>query len=382
MPEIAEVALMADAIREILNGQSLSKIHILGGRYLIYKIQDELGQWVSKIKVVTDNNVERWVLVNPENFPHGQYLPELKNFQEFVVALPLSVLSVNVKGKFCWIELENEWYIGITFGMSGGIYYEPTDEVLSDHSKLTGHKISKMEYTKHFHIKFETSSGSAFYFGDARKFGTITLSKDRSQLKKKLDKLGPDMLTGQPITDEQFIEIFRQYKFNSSNICQVLMGQKAISGVGNYIKAEVLYECGINPWALVSDLNDQNLIQLHSSIRRIAHLAYFGHGASLYTYTGTRKEKGSFQNLLQVYGKKTDPNGLEVVIIPDKQSPDRRATHYVISKQTIGIHRDPKALSINQSDPPKNTNGLNKLPLKLKLKNKLPLKLKLNTSKV
>jgi formamidopyrimidine-DNA glycosylase len=119
------------------------------------------------------------------------------------------------------------------------------------------------------------------------------------------------------------------------------MEQESISGVGNYIKSEVLYECQINPFALVSDLDDQTLIHLHHSIRTIAQEAYKGRGASLYSYTGTRREKGSFQAMLKVYGKSMDPEGQNVVIIPEKQSPDKRTTHYVPTKQTIGNHRDP-----------------------------------------
>ena len=208
MPEIAEVALMADAVRQVLQGQQLAKITVLGGRY---------GK-------------------------NG-----LPNLEEISKVLPLTVQSVNVKGKFCWIEIQ-PWYIMITFGMAGAIFYEPTNELLLEYSQQVGHVVNKQEYMKHFHIKFETTSGGCFYFGDSRHFGTVVLTQDRSILQKKLDELGPDMLTGSPITDQQFIQIFRRSIFNNKNICRVLMDQKAISGVGNYIKAEVLYQCRINPW--------------------------------------------------------------------------------------------------------------------------------------
>jgi formamidopyrimidine-DNA glycosylase len=303
MPEIVEVALMADAIREIISGKKLQSVTILGGRYL-------------------KNGID--------------------NLDQLSENLPMGVMSVNVKGKFCWIKLENDWYIAITFGMSGAIYYEPTEEVLDDYSETNGKKVSRQDYMKHFHIKFETTNGQCFYYGDMRRFGTITISDDRRPLDKKLSELGPDMLTGQPITDQQFVDIFRQTKFNKKNICKVLMEQKAISGVGNYLKAETLYCCHINPWALVSDLDDETLINLHHAIRRIALQAYHGHGATLYTYSGTRREKGTFQDMLKVYGKDVDPLGNKVITIPEDVSPDRRTTHYVPSQQTIGNQRDPR----------------------------------------
>lgn len=295
MPEISEVALMGETIRNIMNGKKLHNITILGGRYLKSGIN---------------------------------HLTELKQY------LPLNILSVNVKGKFCWIELENNWYISITFGLSGAIYYEPTYEILKQYSLHTGKTITKDEYMKHLHIKFENTDGQCFYFGDPRRFGTITIDNNLISLNKKINKLGPDMLTGIPITDYQFIQIFRQPRFNSKNICVVLMGQEAISGVGNYIKAEVLYECHINPWAFVSNIDDQTLIKLHHAIRNIAKLAF--ENLSIF-YTGSYNEK----ELFKVYGKTTDPYGNQVTIIPHNLSPDKRKTYYVQSVQYIGNKRDP-----------------------------------------
>jgi DNA-formamidopyrimidine glycosylase len=308
MPEIAEVALMSDAIREIANHKRLVQVEVLGGRYL-------KGGQIS-----------------------------LKNYGEFNSRLPLTVESVNVRGKFCWLMLDQGWYIGITFGMAGGIYYQPNEDVLKQHAERTGKLVSMEEYMKHFHVRFLMENQQCFYFGDARHFGTITLSNDPHELQKKLDRLGPDMLTGQPIADAQFVQIFRRPKFGNKNICVVLMGQEAISGVGNYIKAEALYACRISPWALVSDLDDTLLVHLYHNIREIAQQSYQGHGASLYTYTGTRKEKGSFQDLLKVYGKQFDPEGRPVVIIPEHQSPDKRTTHYVPTYQSVGQHRNPPSL--------------------------------------
>lgn len=296
---------MVDAIREIMAGKQLKSIEVLGGRY----------------------------------FRNNQ--PTLENLTEISQQFPLKISSINVKGKFCWIELDRNWYIAITFGMAGGIYYEPTEEVLQEYSKTNGKQLTRQEYMKHFHIKFTAADDQCFYFGDSRHFGTVTISQNRSALQKKLNKLGPDMLTGTPISDSEFIKIFRQPKFNNKNICKVLMGQEAISGVGNYIKAEVLYECQINPWALIADLDDSVLIKLHQAIKNIVHKAYAGHGTTLYTYTGTRREKGTFQNMLKVYGKEVDPVGNKVMTIGENISPDKRTTHYVPVVQVIGNSRDP-----------------------------------------
>lgn len=341
MPEIAEVALMADAIRKIASGSHIAKIKVLGGKYKPYHIFLN-GQWVNKIK---NTKSGRMISINSTKYPGGKYMVALDGLDEITQEYPIKVNSINVKGKYCWIDLDNDWFIGITFGMSGGIYYEVLDDM-------------------NLHIKVEMTNGQCFYFGDPRRFGTWIISKDRSILDKKLNRLGHDMLTHTPITNQVFVQTFRQSRFNNKNICKVLMGQTAVSGIGNYIKAEVLYECHINPWALVSDLDDQTLINLYSAIRKVAQNAYQCHGASLYTYTGTRREKGIFQHLLKVYGKPFDPHGNRVIVIPDKKAPDKRTTHYVKEIQIIGSDRDPD----NIIEP--------KIRLKLKIKPKIQLKLK------
>jgi formamidopyrimidine-DNA glycosylase len=318
---------MADAIREIIMGQALAKVEILGGRY-------------------AKNGIDR--------------------LDTLSTILPMQVTTVNVKGKFCWIELEKDWYIAITFGMSGGIYYEPTEEILHEYSQQQGKQVTLTEYKKHFHVKFLTQNGRCFYFGDPRRFGTIKISNDRKDLQKKLNKLGPDMLTGPPITDQQFIHIFRSTKFGQKNICDALMKQEAVSGVGNYIKSEVLYQCHINPWACVVDLNDEVLEHLHHAIREIARKAYNGHGASLYTYSGTRREKGSFQDMLRVYGKSIDPEGRPVQVIPEGKSPDNRATHYVSCVQTLGSHRDPSIFTASIPTVPISSVPRTKILIKIK----------------
>lgn len=295
MPEVGEVALMADAIRQAIDGEHLSKITLLGGRYI-------------------------------------RHPNDLYNLKEINQACPMKISVIHTKGKFCWIELERDWYIGIIFAMSGSIRYEPTDAEISQAG------VTRVEYMKHYHFKFETLEGHCFYFADSRNFGQIILSTDRVKLNQKLNSMGPDILTGSPISDEQFIQIFRSNRFNQKNICQVLMGQKAISGVGNYMKAEILYREKINPWAIIADLNDMQLTQLHHQIRQVAQEAYFGKGASLYTYTGVRNEKGTFQEKMQIYNKHNDPLGHEVLTIT---TPDKRTTHYVPCIQIIGQERDP-----------------------------------------
>lgn len=410
MPEVVEVFMMMQSMKKILEGKDIARVTILGGRYQRYKIQDEKGDWVSQVShksliydkygnvMYDDEHNEMtqttWKNVTIEEYPHAVPRSMLENDDIFVNQGPMKVQSHNVHGKFCWIELENNWYIAFTFGMSGAIYYEPTPEILANYNKGLTKPVTEAQYRQKFHVKFESSDGSCFYFADPRRFGTINISNNRSELKKKLNKLGPDIFSHTPLTNEQFIKRMRLY--NHQNICKALMEQKAISGVGNYIKAEALYHAKVNPWADVSDLTDQNLIDLYDGIKYITQLAYSKCGASLYTYVSSSGEKTDFKQNLKVYAQITDPNGLKVVFVSDSKSPDKRGLHYVPSIQIVGQHRDPSHIKLNQPkmkitikdtpsiatvsmDVPKIKIELKKSPL-LNSSNQDKIKIKLRTS--
>ena len=76
-----------------------------------------------------------------------------------------------------------------------------------------------------------------------------------------MDALGPDVLSEEVLAKPDLIERFR--KRNQINICKVLMDQKTISGVGNYICSEALYQSRINPYARVINLSDTDIVNLY-----------------------------------------------------------------------------------------------------------------------
>lgn len=305
MPEIAEVFLMSQSISDIAYRQQISNIEILGGRHGPDKNGDSRA---------------------PENF------------KELCDSLPMKLSEVKTKGKKCYLKLTNDnanvYYILISFGMSGSIYYEPTDE------QLLSANVSREIYMKHFHIKVcLNNNNSCFYYGDIRRFGTWQIFTDTPSFEKQLDKLGPPIVDfnvkdyPKGFTDEDFVTIFRQKKNRQKIIAQTLMNQEVISGVGNYIRAEALYRAKIYPFAKPDDLSDTDLILLSDNLHMIAVNAYHCQGTSLYTYTGAKKEKGNFQDFLHVYNKSVDPYGNPV---KHEKTPDKRTIHWVPFIQTIG----------------------------------------------
>jgi len=260
MPELSEVHLNALLLMHELDKKNIDSIDILSGKYLKKP---------------------------PTNFIH---------FQDH---LPLKVLSVNVLGKFIWLELEHDWIIGITFGLTG--------------------KFS-LEKTRNSRIVIN----NYIYYEDPRNFGNWNFWPNKSELLKKLSTLGYDPLWND-VDKKDVIEKFRLY--NNKKISDVLLSQKVIAGIGNYLRAEVLYDCHIYPFALIKNLSDKDLYNIY----KYSHLE----AKKAFTI-----QKPSYQNLnydnyrthLRIYRHEVDPKGNPITATKGKQT-----MYWVPKVQIIGI---------------------------------------------
>lgn len=173
-------------------------------------------------------------------------LKEYEYINTLLKQSPYIIDSFNSKGKFSYIKLTSStsspkyFYIGLTYGLKGEILYELNDKV---------------------QISFDTDKNS-FYYYDRLKFGNITLYKNNTELNKKLDSIGYDVLE---ITIDQFNDIL----FNTKNmyICDFLMNQKLISGIGNHLRTEILYSSNIHPLSKTHSLQKIHINKLFNNIK-------------------------------------------------------------------------------------------------------------------
>ena len=226
-------------------------------------------------------------------------------FKKIVDRIPIGILGAGVHGKFLFFLLEGEWSIWSTLGMSGSWTNDPT---------------------KHSRVELVLDDGSIF-FTDPRNFGTLKFVRGKRQLIDKLESLGPDLLA-EEIDDWKFAE--RLLKKKNRTVVQALMDQGVVSGVGNYIKAEALYNAKISPHRLISDLGMHEISALNTSVRNVLVESFESGGATIKTYADMGGKIGEFSQRFAVYGQKFDPDGNEVV---KEKTKDGRMTHWVPTVQ-------------------------------------------------
>ena len=210
------------------------------------------------------------------------------------------IKSFNCKGKFIWFDLD-DIVVFNTLGMTGS-----WSRTKKNHSRIE--------------IKFYEND--TLYFNDIRNFGTFQI-KDKEELFKKLKSLGPDMLSSPP-NSSQFISLLR--KKSNKDICSVLMNQNVISGVGNYIKAEVLWLSKVSPLRTVNSLTDEEVISLRDNIQSVIRTSFQNGGATIKSFYGADGSKGTYSSKFLVYNQKLDPYNNNVV---KTKTPDGRTTHWV-----------------------------------------------------
>ena len=190
-------------------------------------------------------------------------------------------------------------------------------------------------------VKNRYISDMIYYFQDSRHFGNFSIWTNLTEISKKH---GPCLLTtalkiqspdipnkntndlDEPdgvVTLKMFSDKLKNRRIGTKRICDFLMEQKHFSGVGNYLRAEILYRAKINPNTILDNLNENHIEILYSAIIKQMILSYQSNGLTIKTYVNGEGEKGNCP--LQVYNKSHDPYGNKIYKFLDKQN---RTVHW------------------------------------------------------
>lgn len=244
MPEGPEVSWMVNKISKKFKNSQLKGVAILGGRYK----------------------------------RHGNP----KGYSTFLGKLPSKITDFCSKGKFIYILLNGGLSIWITLGLSG-------DLVTQNH--------------KHNNVEFMTNKGS-FFLNDQRNFGTVYFSIDPKELQTKLDSLGIDPLKTRltkSVYDKYMSELMKKKSVQNKDVGLLLIDQKYFAGIGNYLRAEILYAAQISPFRKMNSLTNVELDKLRISIDSIMNNSY-----------NTQIKHGLHTYPFKVYKRKKTPNGEKV----------------------------------------------------------------------
>jgi endonuclease VIII-like 1 len=252
MPELAEVKIMSEYINSVSEGQIYTNIRKSPETKVKTQMEDPFGG-----------------------------MPFTIEAQSRGKELMLTLISM----------AGEERSIKFAMGMSGNWYLASPGEMV-----------------KHAHLKFYREDGYSLMMVDVRRFAKWDWTESWS------NKRGPCPLSEY----EGFVEHVKSSsnkKLFEKPIYEIMMDQKYFNGIGNYLRAEILYRSGVNPFLPAVKILSDDLLELCHDVCQEAYLVgggelkdwdnpfKRGYGRGRINEKMGRLADTSFRDWLQCYGK-------------------------------------------------------------------------------
>ncbi|KAI7729877.1 hypothetical protein M8C21_010017 [Ambrosia artemisiifolia] len=176
-----------------------------------------------------------------------------------------TIVGAHRKGKNMWIELDSPPFPSFQFGMAGAIYIKGVAVTKYKRSAVNDTDEWPSKYSKLF---LELDDGLELSFTDKRRFAKVRLLKNPATA-APISELGPDALL-EPMTED---ELFKALSKKKIAIKTLLLDQSFISGVGNWIADEVLYQAKIHPLQSAATIPKEGCAALHKSLKEVINQA-------------------------------------------------------------------------------------------------------------
>jgi len=174
----------------------------------------------------------------------------------------------------------------VTLGMSGAwIYYDPSDK-----------KYEK--YHKHVHLKLVDEKGFILGLYDVRRFAKWSWNDFDT-------KRSPCIFREELKFSDNLRDNWYTHKdFEKQTLSEIMMNQRWFNGVGNYLRAEILYRLNRNPFMKASDLKKEDLESLIALTISCCNQSYKLGGGQLKDWKNPNGEDpSSFDEWMKCYGK-------------------------------------------------------------------------------
>lgn len=256
MPEGPEIKYISKLLNKICKNKILNNLSIINGPYL--------------------NNNKKMYSSEREKI----YLLENQK-----------VIDVISKGKYLFFVFEDQLELAVHAGMEGSW------STVKD---------------KHTLFIFNFENDFKLYFQDTRRFSKIKILKEEDIINFK-NKIGIDIFN---IDFQNFKKNLLRSK--KQVIHRALMKQDKISGIGNYLRADIMYSAKICPNKIISDLTEEEIKKLYNATKEISQNSYNHKATTCGNYDNTI-HYGGYKPL--IYGRnKTELNeNIETFIDKDKR---------------------------------------------------------------
>jgi formamidopyrimidine-DNA glycosylase len=173
-----------------------------------------------------------------------------------------TLAAAHRRGKFMWLETDDGPALGLHLGMTGRILVDPDDSTRWDRFSL------------------EFADGGRLVLRDKRRLGRALLNPDFSRVGPDAAEVGRD-------------DFRRLIGAGRTPIKARLLDQHAISGIGNLLADQILWQARISPLRSTADLSTGDLDRLRRELRAAVRSAIRKGGAHTGNFIQARRHEGS-----------------------------------------------------------------------------------------
>ncbi len=172
-----------------------------------------------------------------------------------------TLATAHRRGKFMWLETDDGPALGLHLGMAGRIVVDPEDS----------------SHWDRFTLEFD--DGGRLVLRDKRRLGRAMLNPDFSHVGPDAAEVGRD-------------DFRRLIGAGRAPIKARLLDQHAISGIGNLLADQILWQARLAPTRLTSSLSTEDLDHLRRETRSAVRSAIRLGGAHTGRFIGAREHEG------------------------------------------------------------------------------------------
>ncbi|PVH94484.1 hypothetical protein DM02DRAFT_676174 [Periconia macrospinosa] len=182
------------------------------------------------------------------------------------------IVGAKQQGKYFWLEMDSSTHPLMHFGMSGWMKFSNDDTAYYRPAKA-----EEAEWPPRFWkfiLELEGDPKCEVAFVDARRLGRIRLGEAKPEDMRKTTPLkenGPD-----PVLDPHILTVDwlnKKLKSKRVPVKALLLDQANISGIGNWVGDEIMYQARLHPEQYSNTFTDAQVKQLHDAMMYVCNTA-------------------------------------------------------------------------------------------------------------
>ncbi len=169
--------------------------------------------------------------------------------------------ATNRRGKHLFVQLRDDTWLTLHFGMTGYLLFEPSGGTVSAPGGASD--TGELRFAR---VAFHLAGGGTLYYVLRRMLGRVGLTSDPEVFAAEHD-LGPD---ARDLSGDDFMKLLASAR---GKVKSLLMNQSRLAGIGNIYSDEMLFDAGIHPDAACRRLNAAARRDLDRARNRVLDMA-------------------------------------------------------------------------------------------------------------